>query len=113
MSNYKFGTRARVKEKKLSPSHPWDDTTLPLQERSRLFRDQFSGGILLFRVNGGYTAEGDGARLVHEIESNIKPYTNLETGLVTAFIDGDAITHILPRLIAQDKRVMFTDMYAE
>ena len=107
------GRRKCMEKSFESPSYPWDDTTLPLQERSRIFRDQFSGGILLFRVNGGYTAEGDGARLVHEIESNIKPYTNLETGLVTAFIDGDAITHILPRLIAQDKRVMFTDMYAE
>ena len=107
------GRRKCMEKSFESPSYPWDDTTLPLQERSRLFRDQFSGGILLFRVNGGYTAEGDGARLVHEIESNIKPYTNLETGLVTAFIDGDSITHILPRMIMDGKRVMFTDMYAE
>lgn len=107
------GRRKCMEKSFESPSYPWDDTTLPLQERSRLFRDQFSGGILLFRVNGGYTAEGDDALLLQQMDSSIVPYTNVETGLVTAWMDSDAIANILPRLIAQDKRVMFTNMYKE
>ncbi len=96
-----------------SSAYPWDDTALPLPERSRLFREQFPGGVLLFRVNGGYTAEGDDALLLQQIDSTISPYNNVETGLVTAWMDGDAFAYILPRLIAHDKRVMFTDMYKE
>lgn len=96
-----------------SKAMPWDDTSLPLPERSRLFREQFPGGVLLFRVNGGYTVEGDDALLVQEIDNTISPYTNMETGLVTVWMDGDAFAHILPRLIAHDKRVNITNMYGE
>ena len=106
----KIQTGKRMEDK---PAYPWDDTSLPLPERSRLFRKQYTGGVLLFRVNGGYTAEGDDALLLQQIDNTISPYTNVETGLVTAFIDGDAITHILPHMIMDGKRVMFTDMYAE
>ena len=95
-----------------SSAYPWDDTTLSLSERSRLFRKQFPGGVLLFCVNGGYTAEGDDARLVQEIDNTIVPYTDVETGLVTAWMDDEQMSNILPRIIVQDKRVMFTDMYA-
>ena len=107
------GTRKRMEDTFASPSYPWDDASLSLPERSRLFREQFPGGVLLFRVNGGYTAEGDDARLVNEIDNSISPYTNMETGLVTAWIDDNALAHILPRLVAQDKRVNFTNMYKE
>lgn len=96
-----------------SPQYPWDDTTLPLQERSRLWREQNPGGVLLFRVNGGYTVEGDDARLVQEIDSTISPYTNVETGLVTAWMDYEQMSKILPRIIAQDRRVNITNMYGE
>lgn len=106
-------TRPYMEDSCKEPQFTWDDTSLSLSERSCLFKERWPNGILLFRVNGGYTAEGDDARLVHEIDNNITPYTNLETGLVTAFIDGDNITHILPRMIADDRRVMFTNMYTE
>lgn len=96
-----------------SPSYPWDDTSLHLQERSRLWREQNPGGVLMFRVNGGYTVEGDDARLVHEIDNTISPYTNVETGLVTSWMDDEQMSKILPRLEAQDRHVMFTDMYAK
>lgn len=96
-----------------SSVYPWDDTALPLSERSRLFREQFPGGVLLFRVNGGYTAEGDDALLLQQMDSSIVPYTDVETELVTAWMDNEQMSNILPRLIAQDKRVMFTDMYAK
>lgn len=95
-----------------SSAYPWDDTSLPLPERSRLWREQYTGGVLLFRVNGGYTAEGDDALLLQQIDSTIVPYTNVETGLITAWMDSEQMSNILTRIIAQDKRVMFTDMYA-
>ena len=96
-----------------SPQYPWDDTALPLQERSRLWREQNPGGVLMFRVNGGYTVEGDDARLVQEIDSTISPYTNVETGLVTAWMDDEKMSVILPRIIAQDRRVNITNMFGE
>lgn len=96
-----------------SPQYPWDDTALPLQERSRLYREQYAQGVLLFRVNGGYTAEGDDARLVSEIDSSIHHYTDAASGMTTAYMDSEQMSNILPRLIAQDRHVMFTDMYAK
>lgn len=93
-------------------AYPWDDTALLLSERSRLFREQFPGGVLLFRVNGGYTAEGDDALLLQQMDSSIVPYTDVETELVTAWMDNEQMSNILPRILAHDKRVMFTDMYA-
>lgn len=110
-SKNKKGKRKGMEQSFESPSHPWDNTELPLPERSRLFRDRDPRGVLLFRVNGGYTVEGDDARLVNEIDSSITPYTNVETGLVTAWMDSEQMSNILPRLIAHDKRVIFTDMY--
>lgn len=94
-----------------SPANSWDDTSLSLQERSRLFRERYAQGLLMFRVNGGYTVEGDDARLVSEIDSSITPYTDLSSGMTTAYMDSEQMSNILPRLIAMDRRVMFTDMY--
>lgn len=94
-------------------AYPWDDTALLLSERSRLFREQFPGGVLLFRVNGGYTAEGDDALLLQQMDSSIVPYTDVETELVTAWMDNEQMSNILPRIISHNKRVMFTDMYAK
>lgn len=94
-----------------SPAYPWDDTSLPLQERSRLFRERYAQGLLMFRVNSGYTVEGDDASLVNEIDSSITPYTDLSSGMTTAYMDSEQMSNILPRLIAMDRRVMFTDMY--
>ena len=105
------GLRKRMEQFFESPSYPWDDTSLHLQERNRLFREQYAQGLLLFRVNGGYTAEGDDARLVSEIDSSIHPYTDTTSGMTTAYMDSEQMSNILPRLIAQDRHVMFTDMY--
>lgn len=105
------GTRKGVKPSFKSPSYPWDDTTLHLQERSRLYREQYAQGVLLFRVNGGYTAEGDDARLVNQLDGNIHPYTDAASGMTTAYMDSEQMSNILTRLIAQDRHVMFTDMY--
>ncbi|MBQ7180079.1 MAG: hypothetical protein IJR87_02160, partial [Bacteroidaceae bacterium] len=60
------GTRTRngMEGSSELPKNEWDDTSLPLQERSRLLRERWSNGMLLFRVNGGYTAEGDDANYV-------------------------------------------------
>ena len=96
-----------------SPSYPWDNTSLHLQERSRLYREQYAQGVLLFRVNGGYTVEGDDTRLVSEIDGSIHPYTDAASGMTTAYMDSEQMSNILPRLIAQDRHVMFTDMYAK
>ncbi|MBR5395801.1 MAG: hypothetical protein IK144_12095 [Bacteroidaceae bacterium] len=107
----KKGTRKRMEDTFASQAYPWEDTSLSLPERRRLYREQFPGDVLLFRVNGGYTAEGDDALLVHEIDRSIEIYTNVETGLVTSYIDSEQMSNILTRLSAQEKRVMFTDMY--
>lgn len=107
----KKGTHKHMEDTFASPAYPWEDTSLSLPERSRLYRELFPGGVLLFRVNGGYTAEGDDALLVHEIDRSIEIYTNVETGLVTAYIDSEQISNIITRLSTQEKRVMFTDMY--
>lgn len=107
----KKGTRKHMEDTFASPAYPWEDTSLSLPERSRLYRELFPGGVLLFRVKGGFTAEGDDALLVHEIDRSIGTYTNVETGLVTAYIDSEQMSNILTRLSAQEKRVMFTDMY--
>lgn len=117
------GAQAQVAETKMdkkqtgkrtevaSSAYPWDDTSLPLQERSRLFRERYAQGLLMFRVNSGYTVEGDDARLVNEIDSSITPYTDLSSGMTTAYMDSEQMSNIFPRLIAMDRRVMFTDMY--
>lgn len=91
----------------------WNDFSLGLSERSALFRQQWPNGILLFRVNGGYTAEGDDARTVHELLPDVHPYTNQESGITTAYISGEQLTQLLSRFISKGRRVMMTDMYKE
>lgn len=93
--------------------NPWDDTSLSLQERTRLVRERFQNGVLLFRVNGGYTVEGEDALHVQELNSSIYPYTDQTTGLTTVYMDEDTIKKVLPLLLLENRNVFFTNMYKE
>ncbi|MBQ8713128.1 MAG: hypothetical protein IJ551_09975 [Prevotella sp.] len=106
-------TRKRMEQTFESQAQPWDDTSLSLPERASLLRERWPQGVLLFRVNGGYTAEGDDARMLNEIDTDIAPYTDYATGLTTAYMDADQMAAVLPRLVADGRRVMMTDMYKE
>ena len=94
-----------------SPEYEWDNTLLSLPERSRIFRNRFPNGLLLFRVNGGYTAEGEDADFVHSVCQDIEPYIDVTTGLKTAFMDDDTMVDNLASFVSEGRRVLFTDMY--
>lgn len=89
----------------------WNDTSLGLQERWRLFREQYPNGILFFRVLDGYTVAQDDTEIVGEIDAELKPYTDPSTGLVTTFIPSAKLDTLLPRLIRMDHRVCIVEMY--
>lgn len=105
------GTGARMEQSFESNAQPWDDTSLTLQERTRLVRERWANGILFFRVNGGYTLEGDDARFAGGIDSRISPYTDAASGLTTAYMDEEVLQSVLPKMVCQEKRIVFTDMY--
>ena len=109
----KVRTRKGMEASFESPKYEWDDTSLPLSERTAILRQRWPNGMLLFRVNGGYTAEGDDAHTVHDLLPDVSPYTNFETGLTTAWMTEEQMTQVLSRFIAQGRRVMITNMYAE
>lgn len=96
-----------------SPKYEWNDTSLGLSERSALLRKRWPNGMLLFRVNGGYTAEGDDVRMVHDLLPDVHPYTNQESGMTTAYMSEEQMAQVLSKFIAQGRRVMITDMYKE
>lgn len=96
-----------------APKYEWDDTSLGLPERSALLRQRWPNGMLLFRVNGGYTAEGDDAQTVHDLLPDVHPYNNPESGMTTAYMSEEQMTQVLSQFIAQGRRVMMTDMYKE
>ena len=96
-----------------APKYGWDDTSIGLPERSRLLRQQWPNGMLLFRVNGGYTVEVDDAHTVHKLMPDVQPYTNPESGITTAYMSEEQMTQVLSKIIAKGRRVMITDMYKE
>lgn len=96
-----------------APKYEWDNTSLGLPERSAMLRQRWPNGMLLFRVNSGYTAEGDDARTVHDLLPDVHPYTNTESGMTTAYMSEEQMTQLLPKFIAQGRQVMITDMYKE
>ena len=96
-----------------APKYEWDDTSLGLPERSALLRQRWPNGMLLFRVNGGYTAEGDDAQTVHDLLPDVQPYTDMASGMTTAYMSEEQMTQVLSQFIAQGRRVMITDMYKE
>ena len=91
-------------------TYPWENRKINLSERSRLFKKVYPNGMLLFRVNGGYAVEGEDVNYVYGIDNNIHPSTDPVTNVTTAFISDDSLVNILPRFIAQGKRVIFTDL---
>lgn len=96
-----------------APKYEWDNTSLGLPERSAMLRQRWPNGILLFRVNGGYTIEGDDARTVHELLPDVHPYTNPESGMTTAYMSKEQMAQVLSQFISQERRVIITDMYKE
>lgn len=80
----------------------WDNTDLTLQERSRLLHEHWQDGLLLFRVDGGYTAEGDDALYIHKVDAS--------SGMVTLYMDDETLERLLPRFVADGRRIAFTDM---
>ena len=110
-----YGSRRRkattIEQAFESKAQPWDDVSLTLQERTRLVRERWPNGILFFRVNGGYTLEGDDARFAESIDGRISPYTDAASGLTTAYMDEDVLQSVLPKMVSQDKHIVFTDMY--
>ena len=105
------GKRTRMEQSFESKAYPWDDTSLTLQERTRLVRERWPNGILFFRVNGGYTLEGDDARFAESIDGRIYSYTDAASGQITAYMDEEVLQSVLPKMISQYKCIAFTDMY--
>jgi len=99
-------TRAHAKNR-----CPWDNTTLSFQERTRLLKERWPQGFLLFRINGGYTVVGDDTRSVHDIDNSIIPFTDVATGTTSVYMNEEVMTRILSRLILEGRRVVITDMY--
>lgn len=106
------GQGSRVNNKEMG-QNAWNDTSLGLQERWRLFREQYPNGILLFRVLDGYAVAQDDTEIVGEIDAELKPYTDPSTGLNTTFIPAAKLDTLLPRLIRENHRVCIADMYAK
>lgn len=107
------GTRTRRGNAFESGSQPWDNTSLPLPERGQLLRAQWPQGVLLYRVSDGYTAEGVDVKVLCRLSSSITPYTDNTTGVTTAYMSQDTMAEIQPRLVAEGRRVAFTNMYDE
>lgn len=112
-----YGSRRRspaVIEKTFENNkYPWDDTKLSMIDRSRLLHEQWPNGMLLFRVDGGYTAEGEDALYISNVDKELKPFSDSSSGLTTLFMGRDAMARILSRFIEDGKRVVITDMYDE
>lgn len=110
-SNNNKGTRTRMEQSFESNMQPWEDTSLDLLERYRLFHEQWSDGILFFRVNGGYTvAQQDSDHLCY-LDSSLQPYTDPATGLTTTWIGEDKFAVLMPHCVGTGRRVGVTDMY--
>jgi len=107
------GTRTRMEPTAESKAYPWDNTGLGLQERSRLLHERWPEGLLLFRVNNGYTAEGDDAIYINKVDESLVPFREPSSGMVTLWMDADTMERLLPRFLFDDRRVAITDMYKE
>ena len=107
------GTRTRMEQTFESKAYPWDNTGLGLQERGRLLREQWPEGLLLYRVNNGYTAEGDDAVYINKVDESLVPFREPSSGMVTLWMDADTMERLLPRFVGDGRRVAITDMYKE
>lgn len=109
--NNNKGTRTRMEQSFESNMQPWEDTSLDLLERYRLFHEQWSDGVLFFRVNGGYTvAQQDSDHLCH-LDSSLQPYTDPATGLTTTWIGEDKFAWLMPQCVEAGHRIGVTNMY--
>lgn len=107
------GTRTRMEQTFESKAYPWDNTDLSLQERSRLLHEQWPEGLLLYRVNNGYTSEGDDAIYINKVDESLAPFREPSSGMVTLWMDADTMERLLPRFVVDGRRVAITDMYNE
>ena len=103
--------RACEKRSEDAGLQPWEDTSLPLDERYRRFHEVFAEGIIFFRVNSGYTVAQDDSALVCSFDAALQPYTDAASGITTTYIDADTFDIILPRCVSEELRVAITDMY--
>lgn len=87
------------------------DTTLPLTERYRIFHERYPDGIIFFRVNDGYTVAQDDARRLVEYDSNIYPYTDMSSGLTTAYMSADIYKTIEEKCISKGWQTVVVEMY--
>ena len=87
------------------------DTSLPLTERYRIYHERYPDGIIFFRVNDGYTVAQDDARRLVEYDSNIYPYTDMDSGLTTAFMSADIYKKIEEKCIIKGWQTTVVEMY--
>jgi len=97
----------------------WNDTSLDLTERFRLFCQEWPDGILFFRVRStykpdpDYTVAYDHADFLAKSFPDIHPYTDLASGLVTAVMDEPTFSRIASMLIANGQHYDITPMHPE
>ena len=101
-----------VEQGKGAVKRPWEDMSLNLSDRTRLWHEAEPDGVIFYRVGGGYTVANDDARRLAELDADIHPYTDLASGMVTAYMDADLFARVLPRCTAQGWRIAMTDMYS-
>lgn len=105
------GTRTRMEQSFEAKPHSWEDTSLDLLQRLQLFKQQYPGGILFFRVNGGYTVAQEDAAVICGLDPSITPYTDNASGRTTAYMPAKKLNTILPMCVSEGFRVGITDMY--
>lgn len=97
----------------------WDDTSVDLTERFRLFCQEWPDGILFFRVDftyshvPNYTVAYDHADFLAKSFPDIHPYRDLASGLVTAVMDEPTFTRIASMLTANGQHYDVTPMYEQ
>lgn len=114
--NYNKCTRTRrrsMEQSFKSSAHTWDDTDLPLMKRYEVFHKEHANGFIFFRVNGGYTVCQDDARFLCNLDSGLFPYTDPDTGVLTAYMDADRFSVLLPHCVRDGNRIAVTDMYID
>lgn len=97
----------------------WDDTSVDLTERFRLFCQEWPDGILFFRVDltyspaPNYTVTYDHADFLAKSFPDIHPYRDIASGLVTAVMDEPTFTRIVSMLTANGQHYDVTPMYEQ
>lgn len=105
-------TRRRRAKAADDGAKPWADASLPLAERTRLYKAARPEGVLIYRADGGYAAAEDDARLMAQIDPTVRLDTQTASGYVTAYMTAQQWSQIMRRLLSDGKRVAFTGLYA-